>query len=312
MRQSIDRLGIKGSVLVIHNNRTWFKYATANQPDTSYLINSVQKSMTATMIMREIQAGKLKMTTKLSKFYPEVPGSKKVTIAHLMNMTAGLGLEKGQHLGTDIYISDKDNFKSDVEKTTFDEQKFGKWHYASINYVYLCGILAQLENKTYEQMFRKTYIKPLGLKHTEFLWADIDKLRASGWVPSYRYKNGKYKRVSHINAVKDARDELGAGSIVMSNGDLATVMHAILAGKLLTNKSRSIMFKGKAPSYYNGGLYNTKYYKKANGAGEGYFTFFRSSNDGKTMIVIQTNRTNHKLFGHLKTKINEIISIMLQ
>ncbi|MBU3829247.1 MAG: beta-lactamase family protein [Candidatus Lactobacillus pullistercoris] len=311
MRHAIDQLGLKGSVLVVKNSRPWLKYATANKPDTSYLINSVQKSMTATMVMRAVQNHKLKLSTKLSEFYPEVAGADQVTVANLLNMTSGLDLRKGEKLGTDVYISDEDNFKSDVEKTVFNPKMLGKWHYTSVNYVYLCGILSKIENKSYEEMFRATYIKPLKLKHTEFLWANIPQLKASGWVPSYRYRDGRYKRVKHERAVKDARDELGAGSIVMSDGDLAKTLHAILAGNLLTQKSRSILFTGKAPSYYNGGLYNTHQFKKANGAGEGYFTFLRTTNDAKYMIIIQSNRTNHDRFNSLKSQISGIMSLLL-
>lgn len=311
MRHAIDQLKIKGSVLVIQNNHPWLQYTTANKRDTSYLINSVQKSMTATMVMQEVEAKKLKLTTKLSKFYPAVPGAKQVTIANLLNMTSGLDLKKGQQLGTKIFVSDEDNFARDTQKTIFNPKQLGKWHYTSVNYVYLCGILSQLEKKTYEQMFRKTFIKPLNLKHTEFLWSDLADLKASGWVPSYRYYKGKYRHVKHENAVRDAHNELGAGSIVMSNGDLAKTEQAILAGDLLTQKSRDVLFKGQAPTYYNGGFYNTPEYKKANGAGEGYFTFLRATNDGKDMIIIQTNRTDHRRFSYLKSEINDIMSIML-
>ena len=59
MRQAIHRLGIKGSALVIKDGIPWLNYATDNKTDTSYLINSVQKSMTATMVMREVEKGKL-------------------------------------------------------------------------------------------------------------------------------------------------------------------------------------------------------------------------------------------------------------
>lgn len=98
-------------------------------------------------------------------------------------------------------------------------------------------------------------------------------------------REGEYVKVNHAKAVKDAHNELGAGSIVMSNADLAKTMQYILAGKILTNKSRKVLFKGQAPSYYNGGLYNLKHYKAANGAGEGYYTFMRATKDGQNMII---------------------------
>lgn len=312
MRQAIDQLGIKGSVLVVKNHHPWLNYATANKADTSYLINSVQKSMTATLVMRQVQKGKLKLSTKLSKFYPEIPGSDQVRVENLLNMTSGLNLKKGQQLGTTVYTSDEDNIKSDIQKTVFDPKMLGKWHYTSVNYVYLCGILSKITNKSYEDLFRSTYIKGLKLRHTEFLWQNIVALKASGWVQSYHQrKDGRYYPVKHANAVKDAHDELGAGSIVMSNPDLAKTVTAILSGNLLDKQSRVALFKGQAPSYYNGGFYNVAHYKKANGAGQGYFTFLRTTDDAKDIIVIQTNRTGQHQFGSLKHKIDEIMDMLI-
>lgn len=312
MRHAIDQLSVKGSVLVIRKGKPWLNYAKVNKADTSYLINSVQKSMTATLIMREVQKGKLKLTDPLSKFYPAIPGSKQIKIANLLDMTSGLDLKKGALLGTPQYISDKANLQSDIDKTIFNSQKLNKWHYTAVNYVYLCGILAKLEHESYEQLFRSTYIKPLKLAHAEFLWADKAKLKASHWVPGYEKVKGKYQEVPIADAVKDAHNELGAGSIVMSNTDLAKTIHAILAGNLLTDKSRNILFKGTAPTYYNGGFYNLTSYKVANGAGEGYYTFMRSTDDAKNMIIIQANRTKKGQFVKIRKKVNQIMALMLR
>ena len=144
MRQAIDRLGIKGSVLVTSNTRPILNYATNNSTDTSYLINSVQKSMTAAMVMREVQKGKLSLNDKLSKYYPNVDGADSVKISNLLDMTSGLDLQQGQQLGTKKVISDKANIDHDQKYTVFDAQKLGKWHYTSVNYIYLCGILSKL------------------------------------------------------------------------------------------------------------------------------------------------------------------------
>ncbi|MBW8013902.1 class A beta-lactamase-related serine hydrolase [Lactobacillus helveticus] len=311
MRQAINRLGIKGSVLVTSNRKPLLEYVTNNSTDTSYLINSVQKSMTAAMVMREVQKGKLKLDDPLSKFYPNVDGADNVKISNLLTMTSGLDLETDQQLGTPKFISDEANIAHDAKYTVFDGRKLGKWHYTAVNYIYLCGILSKLEHKSYEKLFRETYIKPLKLKQTEFLWSRMAKLKSAGWVPGYERSSGQFMRVDHDQAVKDAHNELGAGSIVMSNADLAKTIEYILHGKLLTKESRKVLFKGKAPSYYNGGFYNLKKYKAANGAGEGYYTFLRTTKGAKDMIIIQDNHTAHGEFGKIKKKVNRIMSIML-
>lgn len=313
MRQAIDRLGMKGSVTVVNNGKTLLNYATGNKPDTSYLINSVQKSMTATMVMCEVEKGKLSLNDTLSEFYPEIEGSDYVKISNLLNMTSGLDLQKGKKLGTKVFISDEDNLKHDIKYTTFDMKSLGKWHYTAINYVLLCGIISKIENKSYENLFRETFIKPLKLQNTEFLWSDEEKLLNSNWVPGYIYSDvdQAYIRVPHATAVKDAHNELGAGSIVMSNHDLMKTIKYILTGNVLSNQSRSILFKGKKPKFYNGGFYNLSQYKVANGAGEGYYTFMRATPNAKNMIIIQSNHTTKGKFKLYKSKVNDIMSMML-
>ena len=311
MRRAINRLGIKGSVLVTSNRKPLLEYATDNSTDTSYLINSVQKSMTAAMVMREVQKGKLSLDDPLSKFYPKVQGADSVKISNLITMTSGLDIAGGTKLGTPEFISDEANIEHDAKNTLFDGRKLGKWNYTAVNYIFLCGILSKLEHKSYETLFRETYIKPLKLKQTEFLWSKMAQLQAANWVPGYQRSSGQYMMVDHDQAVKDAHNELGAGSIVMSNGDLSKTIEYILHGKLLTKQSRKILFKGKAPSYYNGGFYNWKKYKAANGAGEGYYTFVRATKGAKDMIIVQNNHTTHGEFGKIKKKINRIMSMML-
>lgn len=312
MRHALDELKLKGSILVLRGGKTYLSYANDNQADTSYLINSVQKSMTAAMFMRLVQAGKLSLNSNLHRFYPALPGSRQVRIKNLLNMTSGLSLQKGQSLGTAKFISDQANLKKDLRSTVFNAKDLGHWHYTAINYVLLCGILSKLSHKSYEQLFRQIYIKPLKLRHTEFLWSSKAKLRASHWVEGHVKKHGRYQRVPLAQAVKDAHNELGAGSIVMSNHDLAVTIKAILTSNLLSSNSRRQLFRGHAPNYYNGGFYNLPLYKAANGAGEGYYTFLRVTPNGKDMIIVQANKTKKGQFVRVKKKIDQVMALLLR
>lgn len=309
MRQRIDALGIKGSVLVISKGKVLLDYASNNTTDTSYLINSVQKSMTAAMVMKLVQEGKLSLHERLARFYPAIPGAKKITIENLLAMTAGLQLKPGARLGRRHFVSDQDNLACDVKKTVFKPKMLGKWYYSSLNYVYLCGIMTQVTGQSYEQLFRATYVEPLHLKQTEFLWSKPGKIIASRLVPGMIYRGGRYEVVKHKKALQAAHDELGAGSVVMSNHDLAKVMNYILAGSLLSKKSRRELYRARPPYYYNGGFYNDASLglKTANGAGEGYYTFMRSTKTAKTMIIIQANKTRKGEFTVLKDRIDKLI-----
>ena len=313
MRQQVDALGIKGSILVIKNGKILLNYALGNNTDTSYLINSVQKSMTAAIIMRLVQEGKLSLQDKLSEFYPQISGAQKVKIKNLLAMTAGLDLKPGTKLGRKHFVSDSDNIQHDAAKTIFEPNLLNKWHYSSLNYVYLCGIMSKITGHSYEQLFRNTYIKPLKLKQTEFLWSKPGKIISSHLVPGMIYRKGRYDVVKHKVALRGARNELGAGSVVMSNHDLAKVIRYLLSGSLLTQKSRKLLYQSGPPAYYNGGFYNNIKLKTktANGAGEGYYTFMRSTNDAKTIVIIQSNKTREGEFNQLKSQINQIMLELL-
>lgn len=309
MRQSLAALGVKGSILLIKNNKPWLNYATANQTDTSYLINSVQKSLTATMVMRAVQDHRLALNNSLAKYYPAVPGANKIQLKNLLSMSSGLDLDKSEAKKRKktiypAFVSDQETIKNDIAKSVWNPKKFGKWHYSSLNYVLLSGILSKVRRESYEQLFNQTYIQGLGLKHTAFYWAKPAKLKAMHYVPGH-FNGKKFGKQQALNAT---HGEPGAGSIVMSNQDLARTLHAVLAGKLLTKSSRKILFTNPLrPNHYNGGFYNFKHFKAANGGGVGYYTFFRASPDASKIVVLQTNHTTKKGFKRIKHSLNAMM-----
>lgn len=284
---------MQGSFLVVKDGKPAMSYATANQPDTSYLINSVQKFMTATMIMRAVQQHKLSLDDKLAKFYPTVPGSKKVTIMDLLQMQSGLNLKPNAKLGRKPFISDTDNMHLAEKYTVFIPHMLHKSMYSTVNYVYLSGVISKVEHQSYENVLRETFINKLHLKDTAFIWKN-KKLSKMHFVQPYAEKKGKMVKMPlDVDAV---RGEQGAGSLVMSNHDLYLAAKATLDGTLLSAKSRSILFTGAAPNTYNGGFYNLPNYKNANGAGAGYITFLRITNDGRDALIAQTNMTTNSNF----------------
>lgn len=315
VQDKLKQLKLAHVSLVVKNGKTLINMGQKPKAAKIYLINSVQKSLTAALVLKAVQEHKLKLTDALSKFYPDVPGSKKIQIKDLLDMTSGLDIKVGSQLGTAKFVSDTASLKENIQKTVFNQvATYGQFHYTSLNYVYLCGILAKVTGQSYESLFTKTYIQKLHLKRTAFMW-HVNPKRTTVAVGQQMQKVAGHKHraaqaVNWSQAVLDAHNALAAGSVMMSTSDLARVMQYILGPKFLSSKMRGYMSQGKAANaYYNCGFYNKPAGKAANGAGDGYYTFLRISPNNRRILIVQTNVMNNK-FSKLKPIIDSIMQLV--
>lgn len=307
MRQQLKHFGIRGSFLVLKNGKVFDRFANANKVDTSYMINSVQKFMTAGMILRGVELHKLTLDDKLSKFYPNVAGAKKVSIRDLLNMTSGLALQNGYHLNRQPFVSDHHTLLLAQQHTIFNNFMYGRWKYDSLNYIYLSGIVSKIYHMSFEDAFNELYIKPLHLKHTSFVWDAVNNGNTSlvqGYVNGRPYNNQEL--------LQDAHADLGAGSVVSSNSDMVKILRYVFSNEFVNNIFWQDYFKGKTSfTRYYAGLYDKGMFMSANGAGSGYYTLLRTSKDFKTLILFQTNQTQSGKFNLSKIHINSIMKILM-
>ncbi|MES5156039.1 serine hydrolase domain-containing protein, partial [Lactobacillus crispatus] len=94
LKGKIRQTGIKGNALAVQNGKVVLDYTTEKNITSSdpFLINSTQKLMTASLVAKAVQDGKLKYTYHLSKWLPSIPRSEKITISDLLQMRSGLVL----------------------------------------------------------------------------------------------------------------------------------------------------------------------------------------------------------------------------
>lgn len=293
----LDQKGFSGTLLVVKNgkpiyqtSRGYSSYSDSlfNNSNTTYEIDSVQKSMTAALIMKQVQEGNLSLNDKLSKFYPKIPGSKKVTIRQMLDMTSGLIL-KGD-VGPYKVLSDPGIIDADISNIKFSKFFYGKWNYSPVNFNLLSGILEKVTGDSYQKQFTDTFIKKLNLKHTVFAYdEDPDINKASG----YNNPDPLSSKLDYRNAFYTKRffefDELGTGQVYMSAKDLYKVEHYIVAGSLLTKKSRKMLYVPGSTSTYGGGMYHAPNDNFANGWGYGFQTIMHISNDGKNSVILLEN-----------------------
>ncbi|WP_125763531.1 serine hydrolase domain-containing protein [Companilactobacillus hulinensis] len=298
----------KGKVLY-ENSMGYSNYAKGkfNTEHTSYEIDSVQKALTAAMIMKQVEKGKLSLNDKLHKFYPEIKGSKKITIRQMLDMTSGLMMPT--QIGPNQVMSDDNILKADIEKLHFSNAYYNRWLYSPINFNLLSGILEKVTGKSYRYMFTKTYIKKLHLKHTIFAY---DKSPHIDKAAGYSNIDPLSAKADYRNAFRTNKfytyDELGTGQVYMSAEDLYKAENYIVAGKMLTKKSRKELFKSGSKSSYGGGFYNRKHKKFANGWGYGFQSVIHISNDGKDSVVVLENY--QRLAADIKPTVVQIYNML--
>lgn len=299
--KNIDNLlnekGYSGTLLIIKNGKAFyqtsrgysdFSSGVSNDKDTTYEIDSLQKAMTAGMIMKQVQDGHLKLSDKLAKFYPRIAGSEKITIRQMLDMTSGLILKTS--VGPEEVMTDSDIIEDDINNIKFSNLLYNKWYYSPVNFNLLSGILEKITGKSYQELFTETYIKKLNLKHTIFAYNEDSGIhKATG----YNNNNPLSAKLDYKNAFYTKRafmfDELGTGQIYMSASDLYKVENYILTGSLLTDKSRKKLFKPGSSSTYGGGFYHGKDDNYANGWGYGFQTVVHLSNNGKDAVILLEN-----------------------
>ena len=291
-KKLLDNAGLKGNLTIYKNKQRIWQYTTVGNANSAYLINSVQKELTAGMIMRAVSENKLSLDDKVNKFYPNVPNGQNISVLNLLEMTSGLDL--AGPMGDAPYNNDDANAQKMIQGTHYNEQNFGKWDYQDLDYILLSHILEKVSSQSYETLFNDMYVYPLKLKHTDFVWADQQKLKEIDFL-----FNGQNIDLNAMHGL------LGAGSVAMSNDDLYKVSLDLLNGKLLSSQNKDIIYApGNNTSHYRGGLYTKNNHYESNGNGYGYCNFLRISKDGQNAVILQS--TDSSRYGDLSNSADKI------
>lgn len=261
-----------------------------NDLNTEFEEDSIQKSMTAVLLMRQIQGGKLRLNTLLSTYYPNVPGANRITIRQLLDMTSGLSIKRFR---APHFVNDQLLVQDFIKHTSFSSTLWNRWNYQPINYVLIVGILEKVTGITYEQLFRQTFIQDMNLRHTHFAYESKVPNRAQGYA-----WNKDLQQADFSKALKTTTDmehyELGTGQIFITVKDLYRVQSAIVSGQLLGKPATNVLHWPGSESTYAGGYYHHHGYSGAQGYGYGYEGFLRISPNGRNAVIFLANSEPNK------------------
>ncbi len=267
---------------------------------TPFVLASTTKTVTATMVMQQVQAGKLSLSTPLARYYPRVPNASKITVRMLLNMTSGLPEAEDNQKIQEIQDTQprhrwsRNELIAAIGKPRFRPGK--RFDYVNTNYTLLGGILEQVIRRPIEGYFQQSVAKPAAMS-------------SSTWTPSTTVINlmaRPYERQGDgsltgfwVNGFGPPSYYYGpvftAGGLVSTATDLARFGNALLGARLVSSRTLAQM-TNVGPDDYGLGVFAKRYdghrWLGHNGSFQGYESENWTDPKRHVTLAVTTNGGN--------------------
>jgi len=227
---------------IIYENYVGFVDARKKIPissETPIHIASVTKVLTATAILKLINAGKINLNQKVTSLLKGFPYSE-VTIKNLLSHRSGM--RNYAYFTDDRKIWDNRKIMSNQDildvmiqkKIGLESKTNTRFQYCNTNYAMLALIIEKVTGKSYPEAMKSIIFEPLGMSHT-FVF-DYKK-DATVITPSYRM-NGTTIAFDYLDAI------YGDKNIFSTPQDLLLFDMARKTNDFLTPELRSQIYQG--------------------------------------------------------------------
>ena len=297
----VEKNQFAGTVLVAKNGKPVFRESfglanrelnVQNTADTVFRLGSITKQFTAASILQLVEAGKLSVDDKVSKYYAKAPASwSAITIKHLLTHRSGIPSYTGlPNFFETQAASDKtpDEIVQLTASMPLEFEPGTKYAYDNTGYVLLGYIIEKVSGQSYAAYLQDHIFGPLGMKHSGFdTSVDILPNRAAGYsFDDNKWTNARYLAMTLPHA---------AGSLYSTVDDLLIWEQAFFGDKVVSAVSRNAMTTDHGDKYGFGlladdlGGHTTIWH---NGGINGFSTHMaRFPDDGLTVIALANLET---------------------
>ena len=234
-----------GVVLIARDDKVLLRVArgmaereskTPNRMDTKFHLASVGKMFTAVAVAQLVKAGKLSYTDTVAELLPDYPNrraAEKITVAHLLTHSAGMGtfFESPGFDPKRLYRTAAEEVAVYGDEPLFFEPG-ARWRYSNAGYSLLGRIVERVSGMSYLRYVREHIFRPLGMRETDtnapgepvrgaatlYRQAALDPLGIEPYVAAHELKT------SHAN---------GFGGGYSTAGDLYKFARAVRTGRLM-------------------------------------------------------------------------------
>ena len=257
-------------------------YKIPNQLNTRLGIASITKLMTSVVLTRLIEANKIALADKLSKYIPEFPNGDKITIEMLARHRSGIPHRvMPPELESVAYTSAE--FIEKVKQAKLAFEPGTSRLYSSAGYATLARALEIASGKPFSQLLREYVFTPAGMTDSvDFEGEAIIERRAQDY---YLSPNGL------VNVpLKNYSFLVGAGSVYSTARDVYRFAEAVLDGKYGEAAKTSLV----GPANISG-----------SGSTNGHRSYFEIALDKKYGFVILSNSAG--VFDMIQTGVQNIL-----
>ena len=253
-------------------------------------VGSVSKQFCAAAIMLLQEKGKLKVTDKLVKYFPEYKNAKEVTLHDMLCMRSGIpNLDASVPLDIiSMDNTDEENTKalfSWLFKQPLNFRPTSMYEYSNCNYLLLANIIEKVTGQKYTDFLRENIFKPLGMNNTGSIFELRDK---PAWAKAFSYEASELSPGIEPGVAK------GAGDIITTAEDITKWLDALPSGKIISKESYEAMTTDytKSADRYGYGLALEKHDGTGHGGTIGHFNSYDLMiNDYKITVFIASNES---------------------
>lgn len=278
----------QGDQLLLHKGYGFSDLATRkkNQANSKFAIYSVTKPVTATVILRLVQDGKLQLDDKLSVFFPSFPAADSITIENLLTHTSGLYNYNNDYT---MPVETEDSMISFLKKRQLDFPPGTEWSYCNTGYFLLGFIIQKITGLTFEDAVNRYVFRPLGMNNSGFDYRSlVDKNKTTGYVWLYP-DTGKA-------ATLYREEELfSAGGIWSASGDLYKFHKGMEEHRIIDESLTSKAYKPFKANYGYGWFIDSVSGKRVvshSGGAAGFRSYLVRIPETNTCIVLLSNNEN--------------------
>ena len=313
VQDQISLYNFEGTVLIAENGDIVYQRSAGYNDretqriidnDTKFGIASITKMLTAIVILELVEDGKLSLQDNLAALLPgfNIQGGENITVHHLLLHISGLPNENDS-----IYLSKKspEEFVRETLNEKGESGELGIYNCANIDYVLLGLIIEKKTGMSWQDAVEKRIIEKLNLRNTGFL----SELPNGNYPENFAYsysvsEEGEFTKDPDIYM----ENFYAAGSMYSNAADLLAIDQAMYGDKLLSEKSKELMFTSYPEYNYTGysvWTYNypfaetqPKIMERRGGIMGWNSVLIRFIDENKTIIILSNNnKFNPNSFG---------------